>query len=108
MCGKELSEHEGDLVSTNESRVSKWSGPTNERTYLNSALSSVKPAASASTAAGVPIFRRANMARYRSKRGREASRRVCFRAAIASSEVSSGAALPESNFDEGGAGSMEV
>ena len=83
-------------------------GSTNGRTYLNSALSSVKPAASASTAAGVPIFRRANIARYRSKRGREASRRVCFREAIASSEVSSGAALPDSNLDEGGAGSMEV
>ena len=77
-------------------------------TYLNSALSSANPAASASTAAGVPTLRSANMARYRSNSGSAVSSSVARSAAMCSGDASSGAALPASSPDVGGAGSMDV
>lgn len=76
--------------------------------YLNKALSSEKPDASASTAAGVPTFRSANMARYRSKSGKDVSSSFAFNAKIPPSDTSSGFGVPASSPEEGGAGSMDV
>lgn len=77
-------------------------------TYLNRALSSEKPAARASTAAGVPIFRRANMARYRWNRGRFLLIRSFCRSSTTAADTASGFGVPDSKPEVGGAGSMEV
>ena len=77
-------------------------------THLKRALSSVKPDAKASTALGVPIFRRANMARYLSKRGSFVSRSLALKSSMLSSETTSGAGFPDRRPEVGGAGSIDV
>lgn len=79
-----------------------------ETTYLNKALSSENPDASASTASAVPILRRVNMARYRSKRGSCVFVRSVWRDDIRSGDTTSGFGAPESSADVAGAGSIEV
>jgi hypothetical protein len=76
--------------------------------YLNKALSSENPEERASTAAGVPMFRSANIARYRSNKGRLASTRVDCNDATLESETSSSFDGPAKRFDVGGAGSTDV
>jgi len=87
-----------------------WVGKLHEKDipYLNKALSSENPEASAFTASAVPIFRRANMARYRSKRASCVFVRSAWRDDIRSGDTSSGFGAPESNADVAGAGSIEV
>lgn len=75
---------------------------------MNKALSSVNPDASASTASAVPMFRRANIARYRSKSGSSALVRSIWRENIRSGNTTSGFSAPESRPDVAGAGSIEV
>jgi hypothetical protein len=77
-------------------------------TYLKRALSSENPTASASTAAGVPIFRNANMARYRLNNGSLMSSRVARRADTVESEIFSGLNCRARSFDMGGAGSTDA
>ena len=79
-----------------------------ESTNLKSALSSEKPVARASTASGVPMFRSANIARYRSNRGRLLSISCSLRAMIFDGERSSGFDAPRKRPDVGGAGSIDV
>jgi hypothetical protein len=79
-----------------------------EGPHLNKALSSENPAARASTAAGVPTFRSANIARYRSNNDSRVSNKRSFKAEIPASETSSGFGVPASSPDDGGAGSIEV
>ena len=105
---KELAEHERNLVPRPLRLAWVTAIKTNRDTCLNRALSSAKPDASASTAAGVPIFRRANIARYLSNRGRFVSFRVFRSLTMFSSDASSGAALPARRPEVGGAGSIEV
>ena len=76
--------------------------------HLNSALPSENPEDRAPTAAGVPIFRSANMARYRSNKGRWESTRVVCSKSMLESETSSGIDRPAKRFDVGGAGSTDV
>lgn len=108
MRGEHLTEDEGDFVSIRV-RHYMWvrfheRGGT---TYLNKALSSENPDASASTASAVPILRRANMARYRSKRGSCVFVRSVWRDDIRSGDTTSGFGAPESSADVAGAGSIE-
>lgn len=76
--------------------------------YLNKSLSSEKPEERASTADGVPILRRANMALYLSNKGSFLFNREVSNAVMADSETSSGVGWPPSSRDVGGAGSIEV
>ena len=108
MGREELAEHKRNLVPRPLRLAWVTSIKTTRDTCLNRALSSAKPDASASTAAGVPIFRRANIARYLSNRGRFVSFRVFWSLAMFSSDASSGAALPARRPEVGGAGSIEV
>lgn len=78
------------------------------KTHLNRALSSVKPAASASTASAVPTFLRANIARYRSNKGILVSKSVVRRVLTSSVNTPVGLGLPESRPELGGAGSIDV
>lgn len=75
---------------------------------MNKALSSENPEASASTAAGVPMLRRANMARYRSNSGRLVFVKSFWSWEICSGDTRSGFGAPESKPDDAGAGSIEV
>jgi hypothetical protein len=75
---------------------------------LNNALSSENPEASASTAAGVPRLRSANMARYLSNNGSWVFVRSFWREEIWSGDMWSGFGAPESRPDVAGAGSIEV
>ena len=59
-------------------------------------------------AAGVPIFRRANMARYRWNRGRFLLIRSFRRTSTPASDISSGFGMPDNKPEVGGAGSMET
>lgn len=77
-------------------------------TYLKRALSSEKPHASASTAGGVPIFRKANIARYLSKSGSSVLSSFSLSDNIDPSVTSSGFGCPDRRWDDGGAGSIEV
>ena len=79
-----------------------------EFAYLKRALSSEKPDASASTAADVPILRKANMARYLSNSGSSVLRSFSFSDDICASVTSSGAGWPDRRREDGGAGSIEV
>jgi hypothetical protein len=81
MRGKKLTEHESDFVSGerpsfNVRGRSAWRW---RDTNLNKALSSKKPDAKASTASSVPMFLKANIARYRSKSGKAVSVRETLR-----------------------------
>lgn len=58
--------------------------------YLKRSLSSEKPEASASTAEGVPILRRANIARYLSNNGSAILSKDAFKDSIFDSDMSSG------------------
>lgn len=75
---------------------------------MNKALSSENPDASASTAAGVPILRRANIARYRWNNGSWEFVRSFWSEEIWSDDTDSGFGAPESKPDVAGAGSIEV
>jgi hypothetical protein len=77
-------------------------------TYLNRALSSVNPEASANTAERVPMFRSANIARYLWKRGTDESVKIDRRDLMLSSDISAGAGAPDNKPEAGGAGSIEV
>ncbi len=77
--GKHLAKDEGYLVSVRWRRVSSCLGEIMKATNLNKALSSENPEARASTASGVPMFLKPNIARYRSKRGRLGSRSFACR-----------------------------
>jgi hypothetical protein len=77
-------------------------------TYLNNALSSVKPSASASTAAGVPMSRRANMARYRSNSDRDLLSSCSRRPGTLASGFSCVTAFCLMKPEYDGAGSTEV
>ena len=74
--------------------------------YLNKALSSEKPEASASTAVGVPILRRANIARYLSNKGSFVSSNFERRSEIHFSGTSWDLNIPDRSPDAG-AGSIE-
>ena len=64
MGRQQLAKDEGDLVSgPRRSQYASWDEKNEDGTHLNSVLSSEKPAARASTAKGVPMFRSANIAR---------------------------------------------
>jgi len=78
-----------------------------ERDYLNNALPSEKPEASAATAAGVPIFRRANIARYLSNKGSLVSSNFERKSETLLSDTSFGLDVPDSSAEVAGAGSME-
>ena len=78
------------------------------KTYLKRALSSAKPAARASTAAGVPTFRRANIARYRWNRERFVLIKSMRRNSTPASDTSSSFGVPDSKPEVGGAGSIET
>ena len=84
----------------------KWNHVT--ITHLKRALSSAKPSANASTAAALPIFRSANIARYRSNNGRSMSSSSSRSRDTVSTPVSAGCRAPASRPEVGGAGSMEV
>lgn len=77
-------------------------------TDLNKALLSVKPDASASMASGVPIFRRANIARYLSNRGSFVSSSIDCNSRMLLEENSVGFGCSERRLDAAGAGSIEV
>lgn len=64
-------------------------------TYLKRALSSEKPHASASTADGVPIFRKENIARYLSKSGNSVLSNLSLSDKIDASVTSSGFGCPD-------------
>lgn len=77
--------------------------------YLKRALSSAKPAASASTAASFPMLRSPNMALYRSKRGSVLSSSFRCRSCIVSGLAVGAGLLPSEMMpDVGGAGSTDV
>lgn len=106
MRREQLSKYKGDLVSVyNNERVACLD--VDEKSYLNRALSSANPAARASTAKGVPIFRSANMARYRSKSGSSLLRSFDRRSLMLDSVTSSGLGTPVIRPDVGGAGSID-
>lgn len=75
---------------------------------MKSALSSKKPHASASTADGVPILRRANIARYLSKSGSSGLSSFSLSDTIDASVTSAGFGCPDKRWEDGGAGSIEV
>lgn len=56
--------------------------------YLKSSLSSENPDARASTADGVPMLRRAKIARYRSNSGKRVSSNEVFKASVLDSKSS--------------------
>ena len=106
MRREHLAEHKGDFVPLNHVRSKLVQ--SNECTNLKSALLSENPVASASTAAGVPMFRSANMARYRSNRGRVLSISCSLRTKMSDDETPSGFDAPRKRPDVAGAGSMDV
>ena len=65
MRRKQLAKDKGDLVSIPEqNQYASYDEKTNEDgPHFNNTLSSENPAARASTAEGVPMFRNANIAR---------------------------------------------
>lgn len=75
--------------------------------YLNKALSSENPAASASTAAGVPILRSANIARYLSNKGNFASSNFERKSKTLLSDAAFGLDVRDSRPEDAGAGSIE-
>lgn len=83
-------------------------GVIRKTTNLKRALSSENPEARASTASGVPMFLKPNIARYRSKRGRFGSKSFACRLLTVSSVIWSGFAGPDRRPEVGGAGSIEV
>lgn len=77
-------------------------------THLKRTLSSEKPHASASTAGGVPMLRRANIARYLSKSGSSVASSFSLSDDMDASVTSSGFGCPDRRWEDGGAGSIEV
>lgn len=75
--------------------------------YLNRALSSENPEASAATAEGVPILRRANIARYLSNKGSFVSSNLERNSEILLSDTSVCLSVPDRSPEVAGAGSME-
>jgi hypothetical protein len=75
--------------------------------YLNKALSSENPAASASTAAGEPMLRSANIARYLSNKGNFVFRNFERKSKTLLSDAAFGLDVADSRPEDGGAGSME-
>lgn len=105
MWREKLAKNECNLVP----KDSKYKGNIEQFvTNLNKALLSVKPDASASTASGVPIFRSANIARYRSNRGSFVSSRFDWRSRMLLDEKSVGFGFSERRPDVAGAGSIET
>jgi hypothetical protein len=60
---EQLAEDKCNFMPVSETMSKIWNATAWSNTNLKSALSSAKPAASASTADDVPMFRRANIAR---------------------------------------------